>query len=86
MKSITIFDRETNWTHLYTGEYCNQEEYWWKEGNGSCDCNRAIFAGVETSVLGSSICKGCKRFIITRVDGEAVDFKEWNEGYEQHTY
>lgn len=29
----------------YTHEWC-LSEYWWTEGNGSCDCNRGSFIGL----------------------------------------
>jgi hypothetical protein len=56
--------------------------FWWTEGNGSCDCNRAIhFEGVDDEMNAQqhidkpglephqSLCYGCKRFIAIDVGG-----------------
>jgi len=56
--------------------------YWWTEGNGSCDCNRAIVCGVYDEMEADlhhanpellphqSLCFGCKRFIAVDVEGD----------------
>lgn len=44
---------------------------WWTEGNGSCDCNRAICFGEE---LAENTCAGCSRFV-------AIDIHGDTEGY-----
>jgi hypothetical protein len=44
------------------------DEWWWAEGNGSCDCNRATLFGLEHPDDGC--CLGCKRFLIVSVDGK----------------
>jgi hypothetical protein len=58
---VEIWDSVTGQFHQVEEDY---DFFWWSEGNGSCDCNRAIFMGVD---VGSSenTCLGCKRFIIT---------------------
>lgn len=59
------------------------DEYWWQEGNGSCDCNRGHYANFIDIDLANGTCLGCKRFIITHVNSYEADFKIWNEDYEQ---
>jgi len=60
--------------------------YWWTEGNGSCDCNRAIALNKHTEMYyrqraqnpelkpWQQVCLGCNRFI-------AIDVKGDLEGY-----
>jgi hypothetical protein len=57
--------------------------FWWTEGNGACDCNRAIhFEGVAEEMNArqhidkpellahQSLCYGCKRFVAIDVEGD----------------
>lgn len=53
--------------------------YWWSEGNGSCDCNRAIYSGVQIDTEG--VCLGCKRFLIVESDNPEYSLAELNQGY-----
>lgn len=61
--------------------------YWWTEGNGACDCNRAIhFEGVAEEYEerihrehpelheGVSLCYGWKRFIAIDVTGDLTSY------------
>lgn len=48
--------------------------YWWTEGNGSCDCNRAIVFGRPVRM---GICSGYVRFLAVDVTG---DLEGWNKG------
>lgn len=61
---------------LKTGKTAKGDEqsfFWWTEGNGSCDCNRAIlFEGAEEELetLYSGVCYGCRRFVAIDVEGD----------------
>jgi hypothetical protein len=49
--------------------------FWWADGNGSCDCNRAIAMGDDvddemTSQFGEGVCFGCTRIIAVDVHGD----------------
>jgi hypothetical protein len=56
--------------------------FWWTEGNGSCDCNRAIVCGKEDEMDAAMrakhpelknwqrYCFGCKRFVAADVAGD----------------
>lgn len=64
--------------------------YWWTEGNGLCDCNRASCFGkqvvdeLEERIHrehpklheGASLCYGCKRFIAIDVEGDLTSY-DW---------
>lgn len=78
---ITIYDRQTKQSKVIEWEGYSVD-FWWKEGNGSCDCNRHIyFWPYEQKSEIKSTCKGRERYIIKQVDGENVDFDEWNSNY-----
>ena len=59
---------------------------WWMEGNGSCDCNRAIAMGRSNEMYNEmrkehpelkkwqSVCKGTKRFLIIDCHGDLEGF------------
>jgi hypothetical protein len=37
-------------------EYGGYSDFWWEEGNGACDCNRAsMFLGIEDKPCGNEI-------------------------------
>lgn len=67
---------------LKTGQIAKGDDwsfYWWTEGNGSCDCNRAIcFEGAEEELeaLYPGVCYGCKRFIAIDVEGSLIS-EDW---------
>lgn len=53
--------------------------YWWTEGNGSCDCNRALVFGDEVieeleAEFGEDVCCGCRRIVATDVHGDLEGF------------
>lgn len=70
---------------LRTGKTAKGDDmsvYWWTEGNGACDCNRAIhfegaYEALDAAVHkahpelheGASLCFGCKRFIAIDIEG-----------------
>lgn len=75
----TLFDLRTG----KTAKGDDRSVYWWTEGNGSCDCNRAeAFEGVAEEMWKQqhtdkpglkewqSLCYGCKRFIAIDVAGD----------------
>ena len=67
--------------------------YWWAEGNGSCDCNRAIEMGRSEEMDAEMrrlhpelkewqcICYGCERFLITDCDNDEYPIQEYNKFY-----
>jgi hypothetical protein len=75
----TLFDLRTSRTALGA----DNSVYWWSEGNGACDCNRAIaFDGadeeMDTAMRAAhpglqewqGLCYGCTRFIAIDVTGD----------------
>lgn len=72
--SVTILDIKTG----QTKECHGWTELWWTEGNGSCDCNRAIFMGHHH--LGG-VCLGCNRYLIIKVNGSNLPLEDFNGGY-----
>lgn len=57
---------------------------WWYEGNGSCDCNRAIFSKVDLTYQNKNQrleCLGCHRFLITAIESNEYSLIELNEDY-----
>lgn len=60
---VTFIDRETGAMATSTEP---MSEFWWTEGNGSCDCNRAYVFGVEDDVMK---CQS-KRFLAVDVEGD----------------
>lgn len=75
----TLFDLRTG----KTAKGDDMSVFWWTEGNGSCDCNRAhAFEGVHKGMEveqhldkpeleeWQSVCYGCKRFIAIDVEGD----------------
>ena len=85
-----------------TGEKRKGEDrsaYFWAEGNGSCDCDRATYFGEEIEdeldnkmmaenpslKTWQSVCYGCERFLIISVDGDTEQYAigEFNSGYQK---
>ena len=52
--------------------------FWWSEGNGSCDCNRSLFMGID---LGGDVCHGNNRFLIVACSDPRYSLRRMNEGY-----
>ena len=44
MNKATLKDNKTSETKTFDTEY---SEFWWEEGNGSCDCNRGLEFGLD---------------------------------------
>lgn len=76
---ITLLDRTTGESRTVHWGPGHSHEFWWQSGNGHCDCNRGNYFHGELSC--ENRC-GHSRYIITHVDGSAVNFEEWNHGYE----
>ena len=58
------------------------DAYWWSEGNGSCDCNRSIYCGVDDlDDPDYGICRGGKRFLIIEADTDEYTLAELNNEY-----
>lgn len=64
--------------------------FWWTEGNGACDCNRALAMGheeLENKVGDQDVCLGRSRFIAVDVHGDlegrdkADILRQLNDGY-----
>ena len=69
---VVLFDTETNKTAIAT--MFNINEFWWSEGNGSCDCNREIVFGHDASDTG--VCLGNKRYIAVDITGEITNVEK----------
>ena len=61
----TFFDLRTG----KTAKGSDQSVFWWTEGNGACDCNRALAFGLKHLDVGEvGFCLGCKRFICIDIE------------------
>jgi hypothetical protein len=71
--SVTIVDTQTGERFTKTGSV-----YYWTDGNGSCDCNRA------KEIVFHTACCGCRRYLITSVDPmpSGMNLSDFNDGYE----
>ena len=86
---VTIYDRLTKQSRTVHWGPGYSLEFWWQDGNGSCDCNRALYfwepeieAGeVSADSVGGVCC--CERYVITHVNGESVNFAEWNADWRE---
>ncbi|KWN04823.1 hypothetical protein WT83_30475 [Burkholderia territorii] len=68
----TILDTVTGECKHVAAEW-DGDVFWWTEGNGSCDCNRAIAMGHEdvTNAVGDQeVCLGHARFLVIDVCGD----------------
>lgn len=77
---VTILDTKTG----KTSEHEGSDEYWWSEGNGSCDCNRSIFhlGSAAADKLGPhGVCLGSKRFLIVKAEGASIPAADFNDNY-----
>ena len=51
----------------------NRSVFWWTEGSGQCDCNRALAMDheeLENEESGVSVCLGHARFLVIDVHGD----------------
>jgi hypothetical protein len=74
---ITLLDTVTGKRQELIGRW---DPAWWADGNGSCDCNRAIFMGLP-ELSESNTCIGCKRFLVVEATYKDYTLREFNEGY-----
>lgn len=58
---VTLLDTQTGETREVGGIL----DFWWAEGNGSCDCNREPYFGHNS---GSDQCIGAKRYLIIKAE------------------
>ena len=78
--TITLLD-------TLTGDTCAFDDYhslyFWEEGNGSCDCNRAIMMQRDRRSEASldGVCDGCKRFLIVACDHPKSILRDMNQNY-----
>jgi hypothetical protein len=65
--------------------------FWWSEGNGGCDCNRAIVMDIDEEMslgFGEHCCYGSERIVAVDVCGDLEGFTkdfvltEINSSYE----
>lgn len=59
-------------------------EFWWAEGNGSCDCNRERYFLPEEEWqhrLDKPTCSGCERYLIIEADNNEYTLQELNLDY-----
>ena len=61
-----------------TKEVSGSSSYWWAEGNGMCDCNRAIKMGHAD--VGEAMC-GEERYLIVACDADIYSLREFNEDW-----
>ena len=72
----TILDLKTGERHLCKDRPWDCSVFWWTDGNGACDCNRALAIKKRTEwpeyakQFSEGICLGCKRFLIVDVHGD----------------
>ena len=58
--------------------------FWWTDGNGCCDCNRATIFGAEEAYenqrralgIGENICLGSRRWLVIRASGDLEGLEE----------
>lgn len=62
----TFFDLRTG----RTAKGDDLSVFWWTEGDGACDCNRAIAFDRGALHGEGRSCLGCKRFIAIDVEGD----------------
>jgi len=74
---VTLLDTKTG-VRLETSD--DVDPFWWAEGNGSCDCNRAIMMNVNTGKP-DGICEGCERFLIVAANDKSYSLLELNSDY-----
>jgi hypothetical protein len=80
----TLIDTKTGARKLCTSWQPEASVFWWTEGNGSCDCNRALAFGgdemLEQQILELSlpenVCIGCHRWYIIEVSGDLEGYSE----------
>jgi len=96
--NVTVLDTKTNKTvSSEQTQFKNMDIWFWTEGNGGCDCNRAKMFGDEVNAEmdeqmrkdhpelkeWQSYCYGEKRFKIIKVEPmpEGYTLDDFNDGY-----
>ena len=69
----TLLDTKTGKTAIASDT--DRSVFWWSEGNGSCDCNRALCIGEDVvneleEQFGTNVCCGCTRIVAIDVHGD----------------
>ena len=72
---VTLLDTKTGERRDCHDDYCVS---WWTDGNGSCDCNRALAFGgpcllqKQRIALGlpQDVCIGARRWLVVDVSGD----------------
>lgn len=77
---MKILDLEEFTIYPVAGHWLQFDEAWWVDGNGSCDCNRALVCDIDHGEDG--ICSGQWRFVLIR-DDETGLLPGFNDGYPQ---
>ena len=67
--NVTLLDTQTGETRKHSGA----PPFWWEHGNGTCDCNREIQFGRDTSV---NECIGANRYLVIAAEHEPERDKE----------
>ena len=70
--NVLLLDTKTG-IRKYSNEWSDVDfsVYWWTEGNGSCDCNRALVFDIEdNNHTNSGMCLGTNRFLVVDVSGD----------------
>lgn len=86
---VTIYDRVTKQSRTVHWGPGYSLTFWWQEHSGACDRVRACYfwepelliGTVTEEEIGSE--SDCSRYVITHVDGESVNFKEWNAAWRE---
>jgi hypothetical protein len=95
--SVTLVDTVTGRVTVVTEPACDAT--WWAEGNGSCDCNRALLtdSGLYEALVGAPqadpclswqrTCLGHQRFVVVALTGTEglYSLAELNAGYPADT-
>ena len=85
MIDVVVLDTQTGERSNSKDEEMNFSYWWWSDGNGSCDCNRALL--FDRPDDDSGLCAGGKRYVIvaaTDAQGNALsmqDLRELNQSY-----
>lgn len=84
-KTVFILDTVEGRVHSLENRFiipeCMDVDYWWRDGNGCCDCNRAVFCGNDSEgPNGEGYCWGCSRYLLVDENGRPLE--GFNKGYE----
>lgn len=87
---VTLLDTQTGNKRTFDSSF---SPFWWAEGNGACDCNRAIKMGCDEELDRAmredypeikgwqSYCYGAKRILIIETDCDEYSLEEFNADY-----